>query len=318
MNTMEAAPLVREPAAAVLDWGIRIIESLQEILPVAAAPIFRSITLLGDPVPYMIMIAFLYWCIDERQAARAGIILFVSAGINTVLKNLLAVPRPFVRKPGINLIHENGYATPSGHAQNSAVFWPVILHRVPGKTGIVAMIGLPLLIGASRVYLGVHYPTDVLFGWALGAGISVVALVAIPRIRHHLSKMVHTRFPDMAPVPASVRIAGIALVVFLLNRWSGGETRIGGLLFGFAAGAVLLHDTGDTTPFSAASGSRLKKALRCIAGGAGLVLLYVAGNAVCGLIPDAQAPLCRFVQYALVGFWTSKIAPMLFVRTGLQ
>lgn len=316
MNTIEAAPLVQEPFTAVLDWGIRIIEFLQDIFPAVAAPVFRTITILGDPPPYMIVIAFLYWCIDERHAARAGIILFFSAGINIVFKELLAVPRPFVRKPGINLIHENGYATPSGHAQNSAVFWPVMLHRVPGKAGIVAMIGLPLLIGASRVYLGVHYPTDVLFGWALGAGISVVALVAIPRIRHHLSTLVHTRFPDMAPVPASVRIAGIALVVFLLNRWSGGETRMSGLLFGFAAGAVLLHT--DNVSFSAATGSRLKKILRCIAGGAGLAILYVAGNALPGLFPDVQAPLYRFVQYALIGFWTSKVAPMLFVRTGLQ
>ncbi len=318
MNTLEAAPLVYEQGTAVLDWGIRVIESVQEILPAVATPLFRSITILGDPVSYMIMIAFLYWCIDERHAARTGIILLLSAGINTILKNLLAVPRPFVRKPGLNLIHETGYATPSGHAQNSAAFWPAALVRVPGKAAKAAMIVLPLLIGISRVYLGVHYPTDILSGWVIGALISLIALIALPRIRDRLAPRIHARFPDMKKPRTSVRIAGIALTVFLLNRWSGGETRIGGLLFGFAAGAVLMHNSGEDAPFSAASGSYLKKILRCITGGAGLAIVYGAGNAVCASIPADQWLLCRFLQFALAGFWTSRIAPTLFVRIALQ
>lgn len=318
MNTLEAAPLVYEQGTAVLDWGIRVIESVQEILPAVATPLFRSITILGDPVSYMIMIAFLYWCIDERHAARTGIILLLSAGINTILKNLLAVPRPFVRKPGLNLIHETGYATPSAHAQNSAAFWPAALVRVPGKAAKAAMIVLPLLIGISRVYLGVHYPTDILSGWVIGTLISLIALIALPRIRDRLAPMIHARFPDMKKPRTSVRIAGIALTVFLLNRWSGGETRIGGLLFGFAAGAVLMHNSGEDAPFSAASGSYLQKILRCITGGAGLAIVYGAGNAVCASIPADQWLLCRFLQFALAGFWTSRIAPTLFVRIALQ
>ncbi len=318
MNTIEAAPMIHDSYAAVLDWGIRVIEAIQDILPSIATPVFRTITVLGDPVSYLIIIAFIYWCVDERRAVRAGIILFVSAGINAVLKNLLAVPRPFVRKPGINLIHATGYATPSGHAQNSTAFWPSLLRGVPGKAVKTACIILPLLIGVSRIYLGVHYPTDVFAGWALGAATAVFALVAFPRIRSHLAKKIQARFPDMKRPRTSVLIAGIALVVFLLNRWSGGETYIGGLLFGFAAGAVLLHDADEGTSFSAASGSWYKKALRCVTGGAGLAIIYTAGNALCDLMPDTQLALCRFIQFAIIGFWTSLIAPRLFVRIDLQ
>ena len=133
MTTTESLSAFAEPFTGVFDWGITVIETLQRILPAFLEPVFIFFTFLGEPVSYLIIIAVWFWCIDERHAGRCGIILFVSAGINTAVKETLAIPRPFLRKPGLNRIAETGFSTPSGHSQNSAAFWPVFLKPVANR-----------------------------------------------------------------------------------------------------------------------------------------------------------------------------------------
>jgi len=327
MNTLEAGPDLNEPISGFLAWGIQVIEAMQAGLPAFSEPLFVFFTLLGEPVTYLVIIAALFWCIDERHAARCGIILFVSAGINTALKETLAIPRPFIRKPGINRIAETGFSTPSGHSQNSAAFWPVLLQPFANRRDsdvttsanrrllIIASIALPIAIGISRVYLGVHYPSDVLLGWTLGGGISVFSIVLLPLLAARIRPALLTQFPGLAKTPVSVKIAGVAAGVFLLNTFSGGDTRMSGILFGYTAGYLLLVKSSKAMPrFSAASGSLAKKVIRFFLGFAGIAILYLAGDAAC----TDNLAVCRFAQYALAGFWISRLAPELFVRTGLQ
>ena len=320
MNTLATGPALGAPQDGILAWGIRVIEALQSGLPSWTEPVFVFFTLLGEPITYLVLIATLFWCVDERRAARTGIVLFVSAGINTALKETLAVPRPFIRKPGLNRIAETGFSTPSGHSQNSAAFWPVFLRPLANRQArIAASITLPFVIGVSRVYLGVHYPTDVLFGWTLGGAVSLCTLFALPQIAGKLSPALNARFPRLAVMPVSVKIAGVAAGVFILNAFSAGDTRMSGVLFGYAAGYLLLVDVSDDSKrFSAAAGSRAKKILRVILGFTGIAVLYLAGDAACALAGADNLAVCRFAQYALAGFWISRLAPELFIRTGLQ
>lgn len=320
MNTLAMSQAPGEPVGGILSWGIRVIEALQAELPSYFEPVFVFFTLLGEPITYLVLIAALFWCVDERRAARAGIVLFLSAGINTAIKETLAVPRPFIRKPGLNRIAETGFSTPSGHSQNSAAFWPVFLRPLANRrVRIAASITLPFVIGVSRVYLGVHYPTDVLIGWTLGAAVSLSTLFALPQIAGKLSPALKTCFPRLAVIPVSVRIAGVAAGVFLLNAFSAGDTRMSGVLFGYTAGYLLLVDISkDSKRFSAAAGSRAKKILRFILGFTGIAVLYLAGDAACALAGTDNLAVCRFAQYALAGFWISRLAPELFIKTGLQ
>lgn len=98
-------------------------------------------------------------------------------GINIVFKNLLARPRPFltVVGAGINLVEEQGYSCPSGHAMMAmgffgAILWMIWVYRRDLKTRVVwcVLLGAAIvIIGLSRIYLGVHFTSDIIMGFCV-------------------------------------------------------------------------------------------------------------------------------------------------------
>lgn len=94
-----------------------------------------------------------------------------AGGLNALLKLAFSRPRPLLMA---QLAHAGGYSFPSGHAMAGAAIYGalalVAVRRFPRQRWwVVGASGLLVFaIGASRVYLGVHYPSDVIAGWALG------------------------------------------------------------------------------------------------------------------------------------------------------
>jgi undecaprenyl-diphosphatase len=120
----------------------------------------------------------------ETRAALVWLLLGLAVLLSQeLLKLAVARPRPLLW-PRATLVH--GFAFPSGHAVVSAALYPTLAlgsfrGRLPRWLGWALAVALPLLIGVGRLYLGVHWPSDVLAGWALGALESAVALRALRR-----------------------------------------------------------------------------------------------------------------------------------------
>lgn len=342
--TAQAAPFM-DP---ILAWGLAVIHAFQSISSPTLTAFARAVTFLGEPWIYLAVLPLVYWCVDERRGFRLAMALFLANGIVNGLKTRLAVPRPGTRDPLVELIaRPKSWSTPSGHAAESATLWPILAlsggttarraYRLSIRLSVA--LGVPLLVGLSRVYLGVHYPTDVLFGWAIGALFSTAVLVMLPALERH---------PAFAPVMredatgalASVRrsldayraasgktfislkLALAAAVAFALNALCPEDSSMGGAVFGFAAGYILL--TAGKIPgaspdarFSARTGTAMRKAARVAVG---IVVLIGLSIALKRALPGVASPyytLARFIRYGLLGLWASWGAPVVFLRTGL-
>ncbi|MBD2344208.1 phosphatase PAP2 family protein [Anabaena subtropica] len=137
--------------------------------------IMQSITFLGEPLPLLLIssgLSVYFWRGDRRREATGLSIATIGAvGLNYLLKELFARARPALWDHIVNVVH---YSFPSGHAMVSTAVYGYIGYvlakefpqwRRPILASTVALI---LAIGFSRLYLGVHWPTDVLAGYTAG------------------------------------------------------------------------------------------------------------------------------------------------------
>jgi undecaprenyl-diphosphatase len=112
----------------------------------------------------------------RSRALWAFVTMMVAWNVGLLIKLLVGRARPIVDDP---ISHSPGYSFPSGHAFNVAVvstvvvflLWP-LLSRVGHRVSIVLAVVFSLVVGLDRMFLGVHFPTDVLAGYVLGVGIT--------------------------------------------------------------------------------------------------------------------------------------------------
>jgi undecaprenyl-diphosphatase len=136
----------------------------------------------GTPVLTLITIAGTAYLLVARKAATALFLVLAIAGggiMSTLLKLLFARERPDLVH---HLVEVTNASFPSGHAMNSAIVYltlgALLARTEPSKAIRLYLIGLAifltLIIGFSRVYLGVHWPSDVAAGWSVGCAWAII------------------------------------------------------------------------------------------------------------------------------------------------
>ncbi len=134
-----------------------------------------GITRLADPEVVVVVVAIaLGWLVRRRQWRSSAMLVFTCLGtlmLNQGMKFAFARPRPLLWP---RLIQETSYGFPSGHALGSIVLYGflayLLVRRYPRRVRSIYGMATGLIgaIGFSRLYLGVHYPTDVIAGYATG------------------------------------------------------------------------------------------------------------------------------------------------------
>lgn len=160
-----------------------LMQFLQNAIGETGAQISSAASALGEEFALILILGFLYWCYDKQFGVYVGTNAIIAIVLNPMIKNIFFRRRPYMVHPEIKCIRPiepdadiydatiQGYSFPSGHAMNSAVVYGSVARYAKKKILTILAFILPLLVGLSRVLVGVHYPTDVLGGWLVGLAV---------------------------------------------------------------------------------------------------------------------------------------------------
>ena len=161
-------------------WEVDFIVSLQKEITPVIQKIYEFITFFGDIYAMILIIGFLYWGykkdLGKKIATYAVSALIVSISLNNIVMrrrpyfdhNEIKCLKPRSNEGDIYDTVAQGFSFPSGHSVDSITSYGVLGLNTKNKLlKIVFLFVIPIIIGLSRIALGVHYPTDIFAGWAL-------------------------------------------------------------------------------------------------------------------------------------------------------
>lgn len=141
---------------------------------------FGLVTRFGEEMLLIVVFCVVFWCINKRMAYVLGIAFFLSGLIVQGLKILTRIPRPWVADPTFSPVGgatyaATGYAFPSGHTANATAYLGALGVQVKRRIFQIVLITLVILVAFSRLYLGVHYLSDVLASLAITFAVIIIS-----------------------------------------------------------------------------------------------------------------------------------------------
>lgn len=294
-------------------------------------PVMKAASLLGTKEFFLLLLPAVFWCCNAALGFRLGLILTLSYGLNAILKAFWHSPRPYwVSREVVAWSREPSFGLPSGHAQIAVSFWGFFASRLHSSRAWMAAFLLSLFIGLSRLFLGVHFPQDVIAGWIAGGLLLGVFLYGEAHLGERLSRQ-SLKMQILISLAASLAmLAFFALSQSAMKGWQMPELwaanalagtsdaidplsakdalQAAGMLFGMAGGYALLQKLGG---FSA-RGSAVQRLLRYLLGIAGLAVIWYGLGAV-----SAFSYVLAYLRAMLAGLWVALIAPLCFQKVGL-
>ncbi len=297
------------------DWELVLMEWLQAHIG-TEGPLFwllSNLSAFGEQLLLVAVMGFLYWGLNKEFGKYVGVNVLAANVWNPMIKNVAMRLRPYFASDKIRPLRPvdpdkdvmdvaaQGFSFPSGHSSNAVTLYgSLAAHEKKRKLLWVLAFLLPLLVGFSRVFVGVHYPTDVLCGWALG----VLVVLLVPFLRRKLKRWQFYLVLLLSTLPG--------FFYCVSNDYYSS--------FGMLIGFLLAEPFEEKYVKFENTRNILRCVLRTIGGGA----LYFGLNTALKMpfpkalldAGDLTAHLIRAGRYAVVIFVVIGVYPMLFKLTG--
>lgn len=267
--------------------------------------LFEAITILGEETLIILFVVAIWFAVDRKLAQQVFFVTATSLSINGIIKNFAQIPRPFTK--GISCVRVDtatGYAFPSGHTQGFAT-WSSFFAAKFKKTWISILVGVLITaVAVSRLYLGAHYPSDVIVGVALGVGISLFGNYLFAKVKD-VKKIYLGTFLILTPFIVYFLIAADLLFADLFKT------------FGMVGGMVAISFLDENTEPLSYDIAWWKKLIRIVIG----VVLAVALKEAIKLLNVFEimqiSLLIDAVRYFIVVMTVGYLCPMLFKKIKL-
>jgi len=271
-----------------------IIRDIQQFSNPFLDVFFQLVTMIGEDAFFIFVTAVIYWCIDKELGYKLGFVTLTSACINFGIKDFLKIPRP-IGEPGIRSLRVHtaeGYSFPSGHTQNTATLWTFFMRCFRRGWLYAAGISVILLVGVSRLYLGVHTPADVAGGMLIGSAWVFVWGLFYDKAQRHNSRL---------PVIAATAVVTAGLLVFREANYY----KVAGALAGLLAGYLI-----EPRFIAFEVGTSLPKQVLKVS--FGLSVLYLLRLILKLVLPELL--ISGYLRYLILILWVTIAAPYIFKR----
>ena len=164
-----------------MEWEVGLIEWIQKTLGSLNSTVGAVLSSLGGEIGLLLALLIILFCWKKETGMRLALII---AAVNTWLPMLKAAvmrPRPYMEYPdrvqgvadvgnsaSLDDVVAQGYSFPSTHSASAMALFIPLAHEAKKKWMWIATVIITFLVGVSRAVTGMHYPTDILAGWALG------------------------------------------------------------------------------------------------------------------------------------------------------
>ena len=160
----------------MIDYQIEFLRLLEGLRTDFLIRLFECITMLAEETLMIFAVVTLWFAVDKRIAQKLFFVTAFSLGVNGIIKNFVKMPRPFAGGK-VSCVREytaTGYSFPSGHTQNFATWSTLIALKIKKLSVWIVTAVLIILVAFSRMFLGAHYPMDVIAGALLGVLFAII------------------------------------------------------------------------------------------------------------------------------------------------
>lgn len=278
-----------------MEFQAEIIRAIQTFSSPVLDFIFEAITMLGEEFFIIFVVTFIYWCRKKEMGYWLCWCLSFGNLLVGYLKCAFKVERP-IGYEGIRSLREHtatGYSFPSGHTHASANFFASAAKYLGKKWFWFVAAAVPVFVGLSRLYLGVHWPTDVIFGYAIGIG--------IPLLLWPLFK----KFEDKRPL-----LFLLSTLIYVPFFFVVGDDNSFWKSFGFALGVALGAFIETKFINFEIEGISVKKKILRYAGGIVVILVVYLGMKL--ILPEG--PFYSFLRYLCIPVAATALWPAIFKK----